>query len=87
MLTNLKLPIEKLAGWTSNGAPSMIGNRSGFVSLVKSRQREVDSPVELISLHCIIHQQSLFGQIANLEHVMSVVVKSVNYIRARGLNH
>jgi len=58
----------------------MIGNRS--VPLVKSKQRDVNSPVELISLQCSIRQQSLFGQIANLEHVMSVVVKTVNYIKA-----
>lgn len=87
MLTNLSLPLEKLAGVTTDGAPSMIGNRSGFVSLVKAKQREINSPIELISFHCIIHQQALCSQIANLENVMSVVVKTVNFIKSRGLNH
>jgi hypothetical protein len=87
MLANLNLPLEKLAGLTTDGAPSMLGNRSGFVYQVKAKQREINSPLELISFHCIIHQQALCSQVANLESVMSVVVKTVNYIKARGLNH
>src|SRR5207248_344509 len=63
MLTNLRLLLEKLAGVTTDGAPSTIGNRSGFVSLVKAKQREINSLVELISFHCIIHQQALCSQI------------------------
>jgi len=42
----------KLAFLTTNGAPSMIGNRFGFVSQLKSMQWEVKSPVELISRCC-----------------------------------
>lgn len=45
MQTNLNLPLEKLAGLAAKGAPSMIENRLGIVSLVKLKQREVNSPV------------------------------------------
>ncbi|KAF0759662.1 general transcription factor II-I repeat domain-containing protein 2B-like [Aphis craccivora] len=40
-----------------------------------------------IFLHCIIHQQSLCGKIMNLEHVMNIVTKTVNFIRSHGLKH
>lgn len=65
----------------------MIGRRSGFVSLVKSKQREINSPIEAIPFHCIIHQQALCSKVANMENVMNVVVKTVSFIKARGLNH
>jgi hypothetical protein len=44
----------------------------------------IDTP---IFLHCIIHQHSLCGKIINLEHVMNIVTKTVNFIRSHGLKH
>lgn len=38
-------------------------------------------------IHCIIHQQDLCGKVINLENVMSVVIKTVNFIKSHGLNH
>lgn len=87
MLKNLELPLEKLASLATDGAPSMVGSKSGFVSLVKAKQREINSPIVAIPFHCIIHQQALCSKVADLENVMTVVVKTVNYIKARGLNH
>ncbi|KFD63472.1 hypothetical protein M514_24398 [Trichuris suis] len=37
--------------------------------------------------HCIIHQQNLCSKILKLDHVLSLVTKTVNYIRGRALNH
>ena len=82
MITNVDFPLEKLSGLTTDGAPSMIGNKSGFVSLVLAKQKEIKSPISACTFHCIIHQQALCSKIANLDHVMKVVVKTVNYIRA-----
>ena len=65
----------------------MIENKSGFVSLVLAKQKEIKSPISAYTFHCIIHQQALCRKIANLEHVMKAVDKIVNYIKARGLNH
>ena len=42
---------------------------------------------DLIFLHCIIHQESLCKYVLQLDHVTKTVVKLVNLIRARGLNH
>ena len=38
-------------------------------------------------VHCIIHQESLCSKSANLTDVMSVVMKVVNSILSRSLNH
>lgn len=43
----------------------------------------------LITFHCIIHQENLAARINNLkiDAVMKIVIDIVNYIRARELNH
>jgi hypothetical protein len=87
MLKKFELPLEKLARLTTDGAPSMTGKKSGFVSLVKAKQQEISSQMVAISFQCIIHQQALCSKLANLENVMSVVVKTINYIKTRGINH
>ena len=38
-------------------------------------------------MHCIIHQEAMRARSANLVDVMSVVVKVVNSILSRSLNH
>lgn len=43
--------------------------------------------VNLKSLHCIIHEESLCSKKIKMEHVMDIVIKTVNWIRSRALNH
>ena len=42
---------------------------------------------DVIFLHCIIHQESLCKSVLKLNHVTNTVVKVVNFIRARELQH
>ncbi|KAL3851914.1 hypothetical protein ACJMK2_015609 [Sinanodonta woodiana] len=64
----------------------MVGRHNGLVARVC--QQVIDSNGVLpLALHCIIHQQNLCGKQLNLEHVMKVVIKSVNFIRSHVLNH
>lgn len=58
----------------------MCGKNIGAVSLV-----DVTAGKTLTKYHCIIHQQILCRKVSDYDHVMSVVVSVVNYIRARGL--
>lgn len=37
--------------------------------------------------HCIIHQENLAAQTLKMNHVMNLVVITVNFIRSRALNH
>lgn len=82
----LKLPWPGLCGITTDGAPSMVGPRIGAVArinqLMRSRNLVIPVPV-----HCLIHLQVLCSKILDMKHVMDIVVKIVNFIRARGLNH
>ncbi|KAM3838371.1 general transcription factor II-I repeat domain-containing protein 2A-like [Diretmus argenteus] len=85
-ITDAGLPWKRLVGLTTDGAPSMTGKRNGLVALVQ-RKLEEEGVEEAIALHCIIHQQALASKCLKFEHVMSVVVKTVNHIRSRGLKH
>ncbi|XP_066978980.1 general transcription factor II-I repeat domain-containing protein 2B-like [Macrobrachium rosenbergii] len=42
---------------------------------------------EILSYHCLIHQQQLCAQKLNMKHLMTDLVKAVNFIRSRVLNH
>ncbi len=79
----VSLPLQKLVSVTTDGAPSMIGSNVGFVALCKN---DPAFP-QFISYHCIIHQQVLCSKVINYEQVMKVVVKIINSIRARPLQH
>ncbi len=58
----------------TDGAPSMTGTHKGFVSLLK---RELNR--EVISVHCIVHQEALCAQTCPSEftEVMDLVAKII----------
>ena len=62
----------------------MLGRQAGYVALFR---QEIGKP-NLISYHCIIHQQALCAKAGCVQQdTMKTVVESVNLIRARSLNH
>jgi hypothetical protein len=60
----------------------MRGKNVGAVTLVEKYAGK-----KIIKTHCIIHQQVLCSKVLNFEHVISVVVSTVNFLRSRGLTH
>jgi hypothetical protein len=44
---------EKLAGFCTDGAPAMLGSRSGLATLVKAKN------CRTVTTHCMIHRQAL----------------------------
>ena len=81
------LPLSKLVGLTTDGAPSMTGKGNGLVSLLKKHLRESKFEQDILTVHCVIHQEALCSKTLKMTHVMELVVKCVNEIRAKGLKH
>ena len=52
-LQDNKIEWKDLCGVCSDGAPAMLGSRSGFQMLVKDKSPEVTG------IHCVIHRQTL----------------------------
>ena len=71
-----------LVGITTDGAPTMLGSRSGFQTLVKHR-----APLA-IGVHCFIHRETLASKTLpdQLNTVFKVLVKIVNYVKSSALN-
>ena len=65
----------------------MLGRQAGFVAALL-RQAICRPKPNLISYHCIIHQQALCAKTGcGLQDTMKTVVDTMNVIRARSLNH
>lgn len=60
--------------------------KNGLVALVQ-RKLGAENADQAVVLHCIIHQQALCSKCLKYEHVMSVVLKCITYIRSRSLQH
>ncbi|XP_077573515.1 general transcription factor II-I repeat domain-containing protein 2-like [Stigmatopora nigra] len=87
VVERMKLPWNKLANVTTDGSPNLTGKNVGLLKRIQDKVKEQNPEQDLIFLHCIIHQESLCKSVLQLNHVMDPVVKLVNFIRARGLNH
>ena len=80
-----EIDIRKLVSVTTDGAPAMLGKKVGLIGLLTA---DKDFP-SFKAYHCIIHQQALCSKLKNdeLQNVMDIVIKIVNFIRANPLNH
>ncbi|XP_050508156.1 general transcription factor II-I repeat domain-containing protein 2-like [Diabrotica virgifera virgifera] len=81
IISSEKIPISKMVGLTTDGAPAMVGCDKGLVALC----RKDETFPQFLCYHCIIHQQALCGNFLKLNNVMKLVVKIVNKIRAQAL--
>lgn len=67
----------------TDGAPAMIGVRTGFVTLVKSNWPHISNS------HCSLHRCALASKTMppELMSVLDSVISSINFIRGRAKNH
>ena len=87
VLTDMKLDLTKLVSVTTDGAPAMVGQEKGVISLLERRMKDLGISHKIKKLHCIIQQEALCAKSLKLKEVMDVVIKTVNLILSRGLNH
>jgi hypothetical protein len=86
VMGDFNLDYKLLKGITTDGAPSMMGKINGVAArLEKYVVGNGGGP--LLKLHCIIHQQNLCARSVKFRDVMDIVIKSINFIRSRDLNH
>ena len=77
------IPLEKIGFVCIDGAPAMLGCKSGFVTLLKEMNPN------LVIIHRILHRYALMSKTLpdNLIEVMDSAVHIVNFIRGRATNH
>ena len=77
------IPLEKIGFVCTDGASTMLGCKSGFVTLLK------ETNPNLVIIHCILHRYALMSKTLpdNLKEVMDSAVHIVNFIRGRATNH
>ncbi|XP_067132665.1 general transcription factor II-I repeat domain-containing protein 2-like [Centruroides vittatus] len=86
VLKKYKLPLEKLVCLATDGAPIMIGITKRVVASLKETCKQHGNN-NFEHFYSIIHQQVLCSKVLNIGHVLKIVTKIVNYIRARELNN
>ena len=73
----------KLGSVCTDGAPSMLSVRSGFVELVKRKNPNI------IATHCIIHREALASRAMPpplKQQPLDCSIKIVNYVKSSALN-
>lgn len=73
---------EKLAGFCTDGAPAMLGSRSGLAALVKEKNSST------ITMHCVIHRQALAAKTLpeDLSETLNLAIVMVNSVKRSALN-
>ena len=68
---------EKLCGVSTDGAPAILGSKSGFQMKVKEKSSQVKG------VHCMIRRYALacMTLLSSLKNVLSSVVKIINFVK------
>ena len=86
-LDKLEVDWSRAVSVATVGAPSMIGRKVGVVVKLREKVNAANPEQVFWNFHCILHQEALCCKSLKMDHVMRVVIDTVNFIRARGLNH
>ncbi|XP_067940461.1 general transcription factor II-I repeat domain-containing protein 2A-like [Watersipora subatra] len=84
---NCKPDESKPNNVTTDGSPNLTGKNVGLLRIIQNRVKDENPDQDVIFLPCIIHQESLCKSVSQLNRVVSHVVKLVNLIRAKQLQH
>ena len=86
-LDKLEVDWSRAVSVATDSAPSMIGRKVGVVVKLREKVNAANPEQVFWNFHCILHQEALCCKSLKMDHVMHVVIDTVNLIRARGLNH
>ena len=82
-----ELDLSKCVCLCTDGAANMAGKHNGGGAKLRNKIKTIYLESTFTHFHCIIYQQNLCSKVLELDHVIKFVVKTVNYIRSRALNH
>ena len=80
------LAFNNLSAIITGDAPAIVGRNGGLVKMVTKDAIAAGNMI-LIKYHYIIHQENVCGKILKMENVIILVRKTINFIRAKLLNH
>ncbi|CAB4055623.1 unnamed protein product [Lepeophtheirus salmonis] len=86
-IARTRLEWNKIASVTTDRARALKGKNVGLLKLMNDKIKEEHPDYALIPLYCVIHQESMCKGVLNIQYVTDSIVKVVNLIRTRGLNH
>ncbi|XP_025116165.1 general transcription factor II-I repeat domain-containing protein 2-like [Pomacea canaliculata] len=78
---------DRMASITTHGAKSFTGKNIGMVKLSKDKLTTENPGSDILSFHCILHQESLCKSALDIKHVIEPVISVVNIIKLKALNH
>ena len=71
----------------TNETPALTRRNIGLVRKIQDKVASEHPDRKVIALHCIIHHESLCKSVLNVKDIVKLIVKAVNYIHSKGLNH
>ena len=73
---------EKLVGVCMDGAPTMLGSRSGFIARIKQK-----SP-NAVGTHCVIHMEAFASKTLTtaMKDKLAIAIRVVNFVKASATN-
>ena len=86
MLKQFSLSTVNIPGRVTDGALVMAGEREVLVKLIENNAIAAQNSC-LMKYHCIVHQENLCTQALKMDNVMQIIIKTVNFLKAKGLSH
>ncbi|RLU25501.1 hypothetical protein DMN91_001657 [Ooceraea biroi] len=74
-LKNYNTDFSKCSAIVTDGAKAMTGTKPGLFGQLKQQN------IEIPFIHCIIHQEALYGKAIKLSDTMQAVTKITNFIK------
>ena len=86
MLKQFSLFIIDIYGRVTDGALAMAGKREALVKLIEDDAIAAPNS-HLMKYHSIVHQENLCTKALKMDNVMKIIIKTMNFRRAKGLNN
>ena len=85
----MQLDLSKFVSAATDGAPAMVGTHKDAIAVLQNHVASLGFSNTITKLQCIIHHEVLASKVTHLymTGLMSTVVKIINFVLARGLNH